>query len=469
MAKKNKYVDLASNVLNAVGGKENVISVTHCITRLRFNLKDSSIPNDKEVENIEGVVGVMRTAGQFQVIVGQTVDQAYAALCEVGGFKPDTINDEIEQKDEKLTVKSMFNKFLNVLSGCLTPLIPMLIAGSLFKTIVAICGPDMLNVLSAESDLYVLFTFVGDAAFYFFPIVIGYTASKKFGVNPILGLFLGGILVHPTLTALVNAGEAFTVYGIPCSLQAYSATIFPIILSVWVMSYVEKFFNKVIPSALKMVFAPFLTIAVMLPIALCVLGPLGAFIGQYICEGILSLGDFGGIFTILAIALIGGLWEFLVISGMHWLLISTLIMVISTNGSESLVGAAVAAASFSVGGMCLGAALRQKKAEERSLSLTYVIAQVVGGVTEPGLYGIGFGYKRPFIGMFAGGCAGALYGGIVGLTAYNLVPVASFLCLLSYSGASTMNFVNGCISAAIAFIVSAVVTYVLGIENKGKK
>ena len=469
MAKNNKFDELASAVLNAVGGKDNVISVTHCITRLRFNLKDNSIPKDEEVENIEGVIGVMRTAGQFQVIIGQTVDKAYAALCEVGGFKPDAISDEVEQKEEKLTVKSVFSKFLNVLSGCLTPLIPMLIAGSLFKTIVAICGPDMLNVLSAESDLYVLFTFVGDAAFYFFPIVIGYTASKQFGVNPILGLFLGGILVHPTLTALVNAGEAFTVYGIPCSLQAYSATIFPIILSVWVMSYVEKFFNKVIPTALKMVFAPFLTIVVMLPIALCVLGPLGAFIGQYICEGILSLGDFGGIFTILAIALIGGLWEFLVISGMHWLLISTLIMVVSTNGSESLVGAAVVAASFSVGGMCLGVALRHKKAEERSLSLTYVIAQVIGGVTEPGLYGIGFGYKRPFIGMVAGGFAGALYGGIVGLTAYNLVPVASFLSLLSYSGASTMNFVNGCISAAIAFIVSAVVTYVLGIENKGKK
>lgn len=469
MAKNKKFDELASAVLNAVGGKDNVISVTHCITRLRFNLKDNSIPKDEEVENIEGVIGVMRTAGQFQVIIGQTVDKAYAALCEVGGFKPDAISDEVEQKEEKLTVKSVFSKFLNVLSGCLTPLIPMLIAGSLFKTIVAICGPDMLNVLSAKSDLYVLFTFVGDAAFYFFPIVIGYTASKQFGVNPILGLFLGGILVHPTLTALVNAGEAFTVYGIPCSLQAYSATIFPIVLSVWVMSYVEKFFNKVIPAALKMVFAPFLTIAVMLPIALCVLGPLGAFIGQYICEGILSLGDFGGIFTILAIALIGGLWEFLVISGMHWLLISTLIMVVSTNGSESLVGAAVVAASFSVGGMCLGAALRQKKAEERSLSLTYVIAQVIGGVTEPGLYGIGFGYKRPFIGMVAGGFAGALYGGIVGLTAYNLVPVASFLALLSYSGASTMNFVNGCISAAIAFIVSAVVTYVLGIENKGKK
>lgn len=294
MAKNNKFDELASAVLNAVGGKDNVISVTHCITRLRFNLKDNSIPKDEEVENIEGVIGVMRTAGQFQVIIGQTVDKAYAALCEVGGFKPDAISDEVEQKEEKLTVKSVFSKFLNVLSGCLTPLIPMLIAGSLFKTIVAICGPDMLNVLSAESDLYVLFTFVGDAAFYFFPIVIGYTASKQFGVNPILGLFLGGILVHPTLTALVNAGEAFTVYGIPCSLQAYSATIFPIILSVWVMSYVEKFFNKVIPAALKMVFAPFLTIVVMLPIALCVLGPLGAFIGQYICEGILSLGDFGG-------------------------------------------------------------------------------------------------------------------------------------------------------------------------------
>ena len=154
--------------------------------------------------------------------------------------------------------------------------------------------------------------------------------------------------------------------------------------------------------------------------------------------------------------------EFLVMSGMHWVLISTLIVVVSSAGSEAVVGAAVAASSFSVGGMALGAALRQNKAEDRSISISYVVAQVVGGVTEPGLYGLGFKYRKPFIGMAIGGAAGALYGGLTGLTMYNLIPVANFLALLGYSGGSTMNFINGIVSAAIAFVVAAVATYVIG-------
>lgn len=467
MAKNEKFRETASRVLEAVGGTQNISSVTHCITRLRFNLKDESVPNDKEVEKIPGVAGVMRTGGQYQVIIGQTVDKVYAQLCEVGNLKNNELEDELENKEkEPMTLKGVGNKILNSLAGCLTPLIPMLIAGALFKTIVAVLGPDMLNVLSAKSDLYQLFTFVGDAAFYFFPVVIGYTAAKQFKSNPILGMFLGGIMIHPSFTALVEKGASFSVYGIPCNLQSYSATIFPIILSVWVMSYVERFFNKYVPSALKIVFAPFLAIVVMLPIALCVLGPAGAFLGNYICSGILALGNSGGIFTILAIAIIGALWEFLVITGMHWLLITTITTVVASSGHEAVVSAATAAASFAVGGMCLGVALRKKDKEGKALSFSYVISQVIGGVTEPGLYGDGFGYKKPFIGLMAGGFAGALYGGITGLTAYGIVPVANFLCLLSYVGGSQMNFINGILSAVISFIVAAVVTYVVGIDEK---
>lgn len=467
MAKNEKFKETATQVLEAVGGTQNISSVTHCITRLRFNLKDESVSNDEEVEKIPGVAGVMRTGGQYQVIIGQTVDKVYDALCEVGNLKNNDLDDELEGKEkEPLTFKSVGNKILNSLAGCLTPLIPMLIAGALFKTIVAVFGPDMLNVLSEKSDLYQLFTFVGDAAFYFFPVVIGYTAAKQFKCNPVIGMFLGGIMIHPSITALVQSGAKFTVYGIPCNLQSYSATIFPIILSVWVMSYVERFFNKYVPSALKIVFAPFLTIVVMLPIALCVLGPAGAFLGNYICSAILALGNSGGIFTILAIALIGALWEFLVVTGMHCLLITTITTVIASSGHEAVISAATAAASFAVGGMCLGVALRKKDKEGKALSFSYVISQVIGGVTEPGLYGDGFGYKKPFIGMIAGGFAGGLYGAITGLTAYAIVPVANFLCLLGYVGGSQMNFINGIISAVVSFVVAAVVTYIVGIDEE---
>lgn len=465
MANKN-YSEIAKNILNAVGGKENVVNVTHCITRLRFTLKDQSIPKDTEIEAIDGVLGIMHSAGQYQIVIGQTVDHVYNELCDLGGFlNKDTILDQ-DVQSKKTGIKSIATNILDYMAGSLTPLIPMLIAAALFKTLVAILGPDMLGVLSKESDIYTLFTFVGDAAFYFFPVIIGYTAAKKLNCSPILSMFLGAILIHPTFVAIATGQTVFTVFGIPCSTQSYSATIIPIFLSVWVLSYVEKFFNKVIPSTFKIVFAPFLTILVMLPVTLCVLGPAGAFIGKYICDGLLAMGNFGGVATVLAIALIGALWEFLVMSGMHWVLISTLIVVISSAGTENVVSAAVVAASFSVGGMCLGAALLQKNASDKSVSISYVIAQTIGGVTEPGLYGIGFRYKRPFIGMAIGGFAGALYGAIVGLTAYSIVPVASFLCILGYTGGSTMNFINAIISALIAFVVAAVATYVIGLEKR---
>ncbi|WP_206426651.1 PTS transporter subunit EIIC [Clostridium sp. E02] len=466
---KQDYNKLAKNVLDAVGGKENVLSVTHCITRLRFILKDQSIPKDKEVELISGVVGIMHSAGQYQVVIGQAVDQVYDELCKVGGFSStESALEENTKGKKKVTLKSIGNGILDYMAGSLTPLIPALITAALFKTLAAVLGPDMFGLLSKTSDLYTLFTFVGDAAFYFFPVIIGYTAAKKLNCSPILSMFLGAILIHPTLVNMATEGTKFTVFGIPSSVQSYTATIIPIFLSVWVLSYVEKFFNKVIPSMLKIVFAPFLTILVMLPITLCVLGPAGAFVGKYICDGLLAMGNFGGVATFLAIALIGALWEFLVMSGMHWVLISTMIVVISSSGQESVVSAAVVAASFSVGGMCFGAALRQKKAGDKSVSISYVVAQVIGGVTEPGLYGIGFRYKRPFIGMAIGGFAGALYGAIVGLTAYNIVPVASFLCVLGYSGGSTMNFVNAIISGVIAFVVAAVATYVIGLDKNDK-
>ena len=334
----------------------------------------------------------------------------------------------------KKKIKKGVSVLLDVLASCLMPLIPMLIAASLFKTIAAIIGPDMLGLVNAESDLYVLFTFVGDAGFYFFPIMIGYTASKRFGCNPILGMFLGAIMLHPTFVALAQGEEAFTVYGIPCHVQNYSSSIIPILLSVFVFSYIERFFNKHIPEALSAVFAPTLAVAVMLPIMLCVLGPIGSIVGEYISTGLITLGDMGGIMTILAMMLIAALWEYIVMAGMHWLFITTIFMIIAEKGVESVVAPSVLLAAFTVGGMCLGATMRLHGKEQKALGISYLIAQMVGGVTEPGLYGIGVRYKRPFIGMMAGGLAAGLFAAIVGLKVYNFLPVASFLACWVLSG-----------------------------------
>lgn len=354
---------------------------------------------------------------------------------------------------------------MDVLASCLMPLIPMLIAASLFKTIAAIIGPDMLGLVDAKDDLYVLFSFVGDAGFYFFPIMIGYTASKRFGCNPILGMFLGAIMLHPTFVALAQGEEAFTVYGIPCHVQNYSSSIIPILLSVFVFSYIERFFNKNIPEALSAVFAPTLAVAVMLPIMLCVLGPIGSIVGEYISTGLITLGDMGGIMTILAMMLIAALWEYIVMAGMHWLFITTIFMIIAEKGVESVVAPSVLLAAFTVGGMCLGATMRLHGKEQKALGISYLIAQMVGGVTEPGLYGIGVRYKRPFIGMMAGGLAAGLFAAIVGLKVYNFLPVASFLALLGFIGPDMMNMVFAIIGAVLAFVVSAAVTYLLGVDE----
>lgn len=463
MNQQEKFRETAKNVLEAVGGKDNVSQVTHCMTRLRFNLKDESIPNQEEIQKIPGVIGIMNAGGQVQIIIGQTVEQVYNCLCEIGGFENSAVVDDNTTKEKKkLTLKSIGSNILDGLAGCLTPLIPLMMAASLFKMLTALFGPSMLGLISETSDAYTLFTFVGDAGFYFFPIVVGYTAAKKFGATPVVAMFLGGIMIHPTFVNMATEGTSFTVFGIPCNVQNYSSTIIPIILSVWVMSYVEKFFKKYLPSTLKTIFAPALTILVMLPLALCLLGPAGAFLGNYISNGLLG---FTGVAGFIGIAIIAALWEFLVISGMHLVMISALIMVFSTNGSESLVSPAALAASFAVAGMSLGAALRIKNKEHRSLAFGYVIASLVGGVTEPGLYGVGMRYKRPFLGMIIGGFVGGLYGGLMGVTAYTIIPIASVLALLGYVGGPTANLIQAIITAVIAFSVSAIATYFLGFKK----
>jgi PTS system beta-glucosides-specific IIC component len=465
MAKQEQIRKTAEQILNAVGGKNNVGHVTHCMTRLRFNLKDESVPNQEEIKKIPGVIGVMDAGGQYQIIIGQTVEQVYNSIVEIGDFKQDSLGSELgKSQKKKKTIGSIGKGILDGLAGCLTPLIPLLMAASMFKLLVAVLGPSMLNVISEGSDISTLLTFVGDAGFYFFPIIVGYTAAKKFGATPVIAMFLGGIMLHPTFVGMALEGKAFTVFGIPAQVQNYGSSILPIIASVWVMSYIEKFFKKYLPTTIKTIFAPALTIFVMLPISLVVLGPAGAWVGAYISKGLLGMSDLG--FGFVAVAIIAALWQFLVISGMHLVMISTLILVMAQNGQESLILPAAIASSMAVAGMCLGVALRMKNKEERALSFSYLIAGAIGGVTEPGMYGLAIRFKRPFIGLMIGSFVGGLYAGLTKVTAYALIPVANVLCGLSFVGGPTGNLINGIISMVIAFIVAAIASYFLGVKEE---
>lgn len=340
--KEQEFTQLATTILKEIGGSANVTSVTHCMTRLRFNLKDMSIPDDAKIKKIPKVLGVTRAGGQYQIVIGQTVNEVYDAVVKSGNLTtvaPVDDNNQIKNNGskEKFTWKSLGSTILNKLAGSLTPTIPILIAASMFKMLVAVLGPSMFNVIGTKSDLYQLFTLVGDAGFYFLPIIIGYTSAKQFNTSPILGMFLGAIMLDPNLVKIVTAQKPFTVYGIPMHLVNYSSTIVPIILSVWLMSYVNRFFEKWITASLRTVFAPTLTIAVMLPLSLCVVGPLGGFIGDFISQGIISFGKMGGIWAVIGIAIIGAIWEFLVITGMHLVMISAMMLVFAQHGFDNFV------------------------------------------------------------------------------------------------------------------------------------
>ncbi|MHC5227798.1 PTS transporter subunit EIIC [Enterococcus sp. LJL99] len=463
MSKNNQA--LASAILINIGGKENISNVTHCMTRLRFNVKDLSKVKDKEIRELSGVLGVVQSGGQYQIIIGQTVDKVYATLMEEANFDHLTTqtSSSPDLEKEPFSFKLLGNKILDSLAGSLTPLIPILIAASMFKMVMAIFGPSMLNLIHEGTSLATLLTFVGDAGFYFFPIFLGYTASKKFGVTPVLGMFLGAILIHPTFVSLATEGLNFEVFGIPASAENYTSTVIPMILSIWVMSYIEKFLKKVIPATLSTILIPTLTIVIMLPVTLVVLGPLGFVIGEYISKFLLSLDSIGGF---LAVAIIAALWQFLVMTGMHLLMITTMITVFAQNGQESLVTPAAIVSSMCVAGMCLGSFLRLKDKNGKALAFSFLAASFIGGVTEPGVYGLGVRYKKPFIGLLCGGIAGGFYAGVTGVTAYAIIPVANFACLASFFGGSSANAVNGFIACGIGFVVSAVVTYIIGVKEK---
>lgn len=289
-------------MLEFFGDRENILQICHHPLTIDIEVKDPT-KIDLEYFRREG----------YQIAVDQHWIQVIAEDNKALYQKLDAAYHQ----RRKWTPKSIGQAILDTFSSVLMPLIPMLMAAAMFKTVLSVLGPQMLHILSQKDPLYTLFTFVGDAGFYFFPVVVGYTAAKKFHATPVLGMFMGAVLIHPTLIDIVEKGSSMTVYGIPMILQNYSGTILPALLSVWILSYVEHFFRKILPSSVEMVFAPFLTMVVMLPIALCLLGPLGQILGNGLCTIMLRLGNAGGLTAFLSIIALGALWQFIVIGGLH--------------------------------------------------------------------------------------------------------------------------------------------------------
>ena len=456
-------LQIATEVLKAVGGKENVSNVTHCMTRLRFNLKDGTVVKDEVVAAIEGVIKVMRSGGQYQVVIGTNVDKVYDELLKIGGFKELEKVTEEETKKGKLTVKNVFNGIMGGISGSVTPVLPVIIAGGIFKMIAVLFGPRNFGLLTEQNQLYILCNLVNDAAFYFLPFFVAHSAAKKFHTSPMLAMLLVGVMIHPDMLSIVDAGESFKIYNlIPMKLVNYTQAVIPVILNTWVMSKVESFVKKIVPDALRTIGVPVLQMVIMLPLGLCIFGPACNVVMGWVANGIIWLDSTAGV---VAMVLVGGLWAIMIMFGVHMPIMMTLLPVWMEMGYDAIVSPSTIASAWGVIGVELAYALRSEGKENKSLGWSCFVTNITANISEPAIYGILLRDRKAMIWNMIGGAAGALVMGILGAKIVMFSGVGlPFLNVLRFGE----DALKGGIGMAVAFVISLVLGIIFGFEGNGK-
>lgn len=453
------YDALAKQVLELVGGRENVASAMHCYTRLRINCKDTSIVDLDAIKQLD-VLGAQFTGEQLQVIIGNEVKEVYEAFIEQSGLQKEAMIDEkldVVPAKKKWTIKGMLTGIVDAIVACVIPLIPILIGSGVLQAIVLII--QQFGWLPADSPTLMTINFVANAAFYFLPVFVGFFAAKKFGANVALGAMLGAALIHPTFVSMVTAGDAGSVFGLPIYSASYSSTIVPIILAVWVMSYVEKFISRYSPKAIRTILEPSLTLIIMIPLTFCLLAPLGAMLS----DGFASLLTwFYGIFGPLAVAAFAAIVPWVVMVGIHIGTTAISVATIAQTGIDAFMMPGFFISNFAQGAACLAVGIKAKTTELRSFAYSCAFSNVVPGISEPGMYGITLRYKTPMAGAMIGAAAGGLYFGLTGTGALQFLPPNIF-AFVGYmgEGAFAGNLMNAIIGVVIAMVVAFIATMFL--------
>ena len=413
------YAVVSKNIVEHIGGIGNIASVTHCMTRLRFVLNDEGKADDAAVKAIDGVLGVVRQGGQFQVIIGNHVGTAYQEILMLGNFGEESAIARGEKK-EPLTLKKIGNNILDAIVGTMTPLIPAIIGGSMVKLLVMLLA--MANVLPADGDTYKIINAIGDGAFYFLPIMVAPSASKKFKTDMFLAIAIAGTLIHPDFRGLMEAvtvGETAAHFlGAPILSVKYTYTVIPAICMTWILSYIERSVDRITPAVTKNFLKPMLIMLVAAPIAILVIGPAGIFVGEKISAFVFFIQSKLGF---LAVGIMGALWPLLVITGMHRVFTPTILQTISDFGMEGTVMPSEIGANLSLGGVSLAVALRTKNRELRQTALAAASSALIAGTTEPALYGVAVRLKRPLIASLITGFVCGCLAGIGGLASRSMV------------------------------------------------
>ena len=448
------YKKVGLDVLELVGGVSNVSKLTHCATRLRFELNDISKAKVSEIEKLPGVISVVNKGGQFQVVIGNEVQTAYRSILNKLGNNVNNKN-ESEGKKEK---QGVISSFISIISTTFTPMIPAITGAGMIKALLAIL--TLTGLLTSESHTYILLDTIADAAFFFMPMLLAYGAALKFECSPILAITIAGVLLHPNLGSLMASGDSISFMGLPVRLTDYAGSVIPIIITVWAMSYIEKFAEKVSPSIIKFFTKPLLILLITAPLALIIIGPLGTYLNDLVAASAEFINSKA---SWLIPFLMGALQPLLVVTGTAWAMTPIATMQLTNNGAEMINGPGMLASNIAQGAATLCVAVKSKNKSLKQLAASSGITAVLG-ITEPSLYGVTLKLKKPLIAaMIGGGCAG-IYAGISGLVRYAFVS-PGLAGLAAFIGENPMNLVHALITCIIAFGVTFVLTWIIGFDD----
>lgn len=455
-----KYRELAEKIVANVGGKENINSLTHCITRLRFKLKDESKANDDVLKNMDGVVTVMKSGGQFQVVIGNHVPLVFQDVLDVAGITGEA-SEEPEEKG------NIFNRLIDVISSCFQPFLGALAACGMLKGFNALFLYFKLYETGSGTDLFL--TAAGDCIFYFMPIVIGLTAARKFKVSEFTGIAIGAALVYPTIQAsALGAGKPIMtlfantilespvfikVFGLPIIANNYTSSVVPIILVIWFASHVQNLAKKIVPELVQTFLVPLFTILISVFFGFLIIGPVITFLTNILGSGFTSLYEFS---PVLMSVVVGFFWQVLVIFGLHWSLIPLAMINLSTLGYDTILAGSFAA-SFAQTAVVFAMFFKLKDKKLKELCIPAVISGIFG-VTEPAIYGLTLPKKKPFVISMIGAAVGGLITGLFGAKSYIMGGLGAF-GFVNHIDTAT-NDVSSMITQFIAVGVAMVFSFV---------
>ncbi|WP_044567303.1 PTS transporter subunit EIIC [Anaerococcus provencensis] len=450
--------ELAKFIVDNVGGADNILSVSHCATRLRFNLKDRSLVNNDLIKNHDGVVSTLDKGGQYQIVIGSHVADLYEEIDQVlNSNKTVYVKDNVKEVNKK---DKSFN-FFTFVSGIFAPILPAFAGAGVLRGITLLL--IQFGLLNPDSGTAQILEITAMSVFYFLPVLLAYTTSKYLKSNPILAMVIGAALINPQITSMmgnIGNGARTEFFGMPVILMNYSSTVLPVVTAVVVFSYLERFLRRVIPEGGHLVFVSLLSFLIMIPLTLITIGPITVNISNGLAGFINSLIEKNALLTG---AFVGGGWNALVSVGLHWAVNPIMIQNVATLGYDYIVPFTFAT-NFAMMGSAIGVWLKAKNPKFKKYALTTALTIAFSGITEPAIYGVAIPLKKPFISALIGGAVGGAYIGFNHVKSYAFT-YGGLTTLPSFSGGDSGNMIHAIIGLGICVVVSAVLTYILGFEE----